>query len=286
MVTGGDFTYDGKSHDATGSVIGVNGVPLGTPTIAYTDAGGHAVTDPVNTGTYIVTASYVGGVNYTPASATATIIIDPAKTVFSGLSSPTLVYGTTSIALSGKVASNAMFPSGAVAITISGIGLAQSVTLTAQIGLHGSFVASLPTRSLAAGSYTISYSFAGNATFTAASVAGTLTVAYATRLLFDNTHPVGHGGVLAAQLQVMDAGGKNLSSQSLPVTATGLAGPNGKPVPLKAKGNNPNDLFLYNKGLGMYEFDLDLSGLAAGNYTLYFTVGTDPTRHAMTFTVA
>jgi hypothetical protein len=79
-VTGGSFTYDGLAHPATGSVIGVNGANLGTPTFtySYTDDSGHVVTTtaaPVDPGYYTVTASFAGDANYNAASATATITI-------------------------------------------------------------------------------------------------------------------------------------------------------------------------------------------------------------------
>jgi hypothetical protein len=38
-VTGGTFTYDGNAHPATGTVTGVGGANLGTPTFVYTPGG-------------------------------------------------------------------------------------------------------------------------------------------------------------------------------------------------------------------------------------------------------
>jgi len=79
-VTGGTFTYDGQPHPATGSVAGVNGENLGSPTFiyAYTDNNGNIVTSstaPTESGYYTVTASFAGNGNYESASATATITI-------------------------------------------------------------------------------------------------------------------------------------------------------------------------------------------------------------------
>jgi hypothetical protein len=79
-VSGGSFIYDGNPHSATGSVTGVNGENLGTPTFnySYTDDNGHVVTlagPPVDPGYYTVTASFAGNANYDPATATATITI-------------------------------------------------------------------------------------------------------------------------------------------------------------------------------------------------------------------
>jgi uncharacterized membrane protein len=82
-VTGGTLTYDGQPHPATGSVTGINGANLGTPTFAYTDANNVTTSSPpVNAGTYAVTASFPGNANYTPASNTAAIVIsNPRKNV-------------------------------------------------------------------------------------------------------------------------------------------------------------------------------------------------------------
>lgn len=79
-VVGGSFTYDGSAHPATGSVTGVGGASLGSPTFAYsyTDDNGNVVkmsSAPVDPGYYTVTASFAGDGNYTPASASTNLII-------------------------------------------------------------------------------------------------------------------------------------------------------------------------------------------------------------------
>jgi hypothetical protein len=71
-VTGGTFTYDAAAHGASGTVTGVGGVSLGTPSFSYTP-GGSAT--PVNPGTYVVVGTYVGSANYATATGTATIQI-------------------------------------------------------------------------------------------------------------------------------------------------------------------------------------------------------------------
>ena len=79
-VSGGNFIYDGLPHPATGSVTGVNGESLGTPTFtySYTDNDGNVVTSsnpPIEPGYYTVTASFAGNNDYNPAVGTATIMI-------------------------------------------------------------------------------------------------------------------------------------------------------------------------------------------------------------------
>ena len=125
-----------------------------------------------------------------------------------------------------------------------------------------------------------------NHAFTAASGTGSLTVAFGSKLLFDNSKPVHSGTALPIKLAVTDANGANMSSPNIAVTATSLVDANGNSEPLRSKANaNPKNLFRYNASLGGYVFDLDTTGLAAGTYTLYYTIGNDPTKHSLTFVV-
>jgi hypothetical protein len=71
--TGGSFSYDGTHHAATFSVTGVGGANLGSATVVYSSGSG-----PINVGTYTATGTYSGNANYTSASATATIVVNPA----------------------------------------------------------------------------------------------------------------------------------------------------------------------------------------------------------------
>jgi len=65
-VIGGTFIHDGNPHPATGTVTGVGGALIGTPLFTYTPPGDS--TAPVNVGSYLVTGSYPGNNNYTPAT--------------------------------------------------------------------------------------------------------------------------------------------------------------------------------------------------------------------------
>ena len=89
-VNGGTFTYNGQPHPATGSVTGIGGAPIGTPTFTYN--GGAA--PPVTVGTYEVVATYAGSANYEPASATTAIAILQATAVLDWPLPQTIVYGT------------------------------------------------------------------------------------------------------------------------------------------------------------------------------------------------
>jgi hypothetical protein len=71
------WTYDGATHPASGSVTGVGGAALGTPSFAYYGGTGTSGTPlagaPSSVGTYTVLASFAGNSNYTAASKTKTV---------------------------------------------------------------------------------------------------------------------------------------------------------------------------------------------------------------------
>ena len=97
-------TYNGSSFAAAGSVSGVGGAGLGTPTFTYyagTTAMGTALAGaPVNAGTYTVLASYAGGTNYTAASASTTFTIAKAT--------PTVTVSATSTPFSAANSRSAL----------------------------------------------------------------------------------------------------------------------------------------------------------------------------------
>jgi len=64
----GPFVYDGLPHPATGTVLGIGGVPIAVPVLTYTAAGGGAVSAPVNAGLYTVLATYPGDAVYKPVT--------------------------------------------------------------------------------------------------------------------------------------------------------------------------------------------------------------------------
>ncbi len=55
-------------------------------------------------------------------------------------------------------------------------------------------------------------------------------------------------------------------------------------MPVKSPGNSqPGDLFTFDGGA--YEFNLKTTGLSAGTYLFYYTVGNDPTLYSLQFSV-
>ena len=94
--TGGEFVYSGAGHAASGSVTGVFGESLGTPSFTYTDQTG-ATTDaaPVNAGTFGITASSAETASYLAtqvSSSGATIVVTPAPLTVTA-DDKTKVYG-------------------------------------------------------------------------------------------------------------------------------------------------------------------------------------------------
>lgn len=71
------WTFDGTAHPASGSVTGVGGAALGTPTFTYYSGTGTSGTPlagaPSGVGTYTVLAGFAGTSNYTAASKTKTV---------------------------------------------------------------------------------------------------------------------------------------------------------------------------------------------------------------------
>ena len=127
-ATGGTFTYDGQPHPATGSVTGINGVSLGTPSFTYDGS----AQPPVNAGSYAVVASFVGDVNHEPASATATITIGKGQVVLSWNPPAAIVYGTPLGAPQLNASSNVpgTFAYSPAAGTVLAAGTGHSLTAT------------------------------------------------------------------------------------------------------------------------------------------------------------
>jgi len=101
-AAGGTFTYDGQPHPATGSVTGLDGTSLGTPSFTYNGS----AQSPVAAGSYAVVASFAGNTNYEPASASATIAIGKAPVLLTWNQPAAIVYGTPLGALQLNASSN------------------------------------------------------------------------------------------------------------------------------------------------------------------------------------
>jgi hypothetical protein len=107
---------------------------------------------------------------YWSAARTITGITTPA---FDSLVSPTIVYGTASIHLSGHLASGTRIPTGVVAIHLGGVSVSAPIEPST-----GNFSATFPTAALVASSspYAIAYTYPASADFNQASGTSNLTI--------------------------------------------------------------------------------------------------------------
>jgi len=170
-VTGGTFTYDGNPHGATATATGIGGAAVsGGFSFTYTPGGASV---PVNAGTYAVIVAFTSAdPNYTSATGTGSITINPATPIFSNLSpSQSIAVGTASINLSGTITAGSLAPptSETVSITING------TTVTVPIGANGNFATTFDTSTIpvSATPYPITYGYAGDQNFTAAADSST-----------------------------------------------------------------------------------------------------------------
>jgi hypothetical protein len=104
------------------------------------------------------------------------LLVLQAAPSFSGLSAPTIIYGTATTTVSGHLDANAdgqLIPAGeTVQVSVNGVN--QDATLNSNDDFSTSFDTS--TLTVAGSPYTIGFSYAGDANFTSASASSTLTV--------------------------------------------------------------------------------------------------------------
>jgi len=117
-------------------------------------------------------------------------------------------------------------------------------------------------------------------TVTASDVAGntwtrsvTYSVGYAICLLYDPASASPLGGTVPIKLRLCDGAGNNLSAPSITLTGISLDG-SGNPPPPNFSGNSNNGFqFRYDAKLKGYIYNFSSAGLAVGDHTLDFTVG-------------
>jgi hypothetical protein len=300
MLAGPTIIYGQSSVTLGGQIAAGSSIPPGSVTITVAGMTQSAAIDPTNgtfssvfnTSTlgvsgspYTITYSYPGGGNFSAITDTSkSLTVTPAVTTLNNLSSPTIVFGTNTATLSGKVGSNSVLPVGQ-SVTVTVVGANGSVANgSGVIASDGSFQVTLNTADLPAGAYTIQYQYAGDANFAASSGTGTLQVGYGIQVPGPRRMPVHAGAVLPIKLEVTDAAGMVVPSSSLTVTAVSLVGPGGVVYTPHASGMmNPHNAFRH-IGSG-YGYNLDTTGLPLGTYTLLVQVGNDPVLHAISFVV-
>jgi hypothetical protein len=149
-------------------------------------------------------------------------------------------------------------------------------------GSDGSFSASFDLSGLRVGSYTLRYSYAGDANFTPSSGTAELTMTYDVEPLFDTSLTYHAGDPLAVTLGVSDAAGYALPY--LAVTAVGLVNAQGQSFGLHSGGSQGEEEF--SETGHSYLYNLETSQLDPGTYTLLVRVAGDPVLHGITFTLA
>jgi hypothetical protein len=164
-------TGTATGHTPSGTVTFRDGsTSLGTGTL-----NGSAVatftTSTLGVASHSITASYGGdaifGVSTTTPFSQVVNALTPAFTV------PATSSGNTGsdVSVSGTIAAGSSVPTGSVSVSVN-----NGTAVQATIGTNGTFTAVLSTSTLAAGTYPVSYSFAADTNFNAATSAGTLTL--------------------------------------------------------------------------------------------------------------
>jgi hypothetical protein len=133
-----------------------------------------------------------------------------------------------------------------------------------------------------------SHAFTVNSTDAAgntASASVTYNVTVGVCALYDQAQVKKAGSTVPIRVTLCDGSGKNYSSASTVVTATGLAliGGSGNFAAEDSGNANPDGNFRYDPTLNGYVFNLSTKGLAAGTYALQFTVQGDATTHTVQF---
>jgi hypothetical protein len=290
MTYGGSVTLDASaSHDPDGdgltyswTINGQANATTGvTPTLTWAQLHALGVT---GAGTFTVSVTVSDGHGSVASSGPVSVTVAKATPSFS-LSGPQVIEdGTGHTTLSGLLTYGSFIPTGSVTVTVNGV--SQSVPLASD----GSFSATFNSASLGVGSLTISYSYGGDANFTAASATGVLDVTYGILTLYDTTKGKKAGSVLPVQIELVNTSGQDVSSSGVTVTAVGIA-PVSNPSaiqPATSPGNSdPGGVFQFVGGKQpFYQFNLQIpDDLAAGTYFFYFTVAGDPVQHAVQFTV-
>jgi hypothetical protein len=254
----GPFTYTGSAYAASATVSPGGG----TASIVYSG-------DCTNAGdTCTATATYAGDASHLGSSATASITIAKASS-------------TTTVSF------------GAGPFTFTGSAFTATAASTAATSLIGGPVIAYTGDCTNGGiTCTATATYGGDPNHTGSSATAKITITYAVCAANsrddddddddDHGDSRGHesGSTLPVKLRVCDAQGRNISSRSLAVKAVSVS-PTGS---LNDSGkSNPGYLFRLDDG--RYQFNLSTKGFTAGNYTLDYTIGNDPTIHHYAFTI-
>jgi hypothetical protein len=99
-------------------------------------------------------------------------------------------------------------------------------------------------------------------------------------VLTDLSKAVHQNATLPVKIQLTSSTGANLSSATVTVHAVGIDATTIAPAPGSSQ---PGQNFTYSSG--SYQYNVKTTTLSAGQHTLTYTAGNDPTKHTVTFTV-
>ena len=259
--------------NATVSVPG----PSAAGAITYTPAAGTVL----DAGAQTLTVNVAGTSNYNAATASVTLTVNKAQPVFASLSAPTITFHTGTTTLSGTLVAPTAVPAGQqVAITLNG------VAQTATVGANGSFSTTFNTATLpvVSSGYTVSYAFAGNQDFLAASASSQLTVSYAVCYAYDTTQVKKIGSTYPIKVTVCDVNGQNVATANTVVTGIGWGTSSPAYTPLPDAGNSNGNGTFRNTG-SFFMWNLKTTGMPAGRFNTYFSISGDPVLHLAPFAV-
>jgi hypothetical protein len=243
-------------------------------------------TSTLAVGSHSITASYGGDGNFNSSSSTMSQTVNKASTATSLSSSANPSTIGQAVAFTATtvnvVALGAGTPTGAVTFGDGGTAMA-----TVALGSNGT--ATFRTSTLAVTSHSITAVYSGDGNFNGSTGSLTQNVQYAICAQYDQTRSVQGGATFPIKLQICDAAGNNLSSQSIVLHATAVLAASGTAGPVQDSGNaNPDNDFRNVGGNGSgagYIFNLSTNGLATGTYALQFAVQGDPVLHTVFFGV-
>lgn len=284
----------GVTFAITVAAVSGSGTPTGT-VLLQVDSGTSSTLNLVNgqasltaaslaVGLHSITAAYNGDANFNAASAalSQTVSKDASSVTLTSSANPS-VFGQSVVVTASisAAAPGAGTPTGTVTLSDGSTSLGSANMANGQ--------ASFTLSALAIGSHSITAVYSGDANFNSSTGNMAQNVQYAICAQYDQTRSVQGGATFPIKVQLCDANGNNLSSQSIVLHATAILAASGAAGPVQDSGNaNPDNDFRNVGGSGQnagYIFNLSTIGLATGTYALQFTVTGDPALHTVFFGV-
>ena len=268
----------------TGNVSFSDGATsLGTANVVNGQAS--FTTSTLAVGPHSIDASYGGDGNFNSSSSTLAQTVNKASTttaLSSSVNPSAIGQPVTFTATVNVVGPASGTPTGTVTFSDGG-------TTMANVPLGTDGTAAFTASSLAVKAHPITAVYSGDGNFNGSTGSLTQNVQYAICAQYDQTRSVQGGATFPIKLQICDANGNNLSSQSTVLHATAILAASGVAGPVQDSGNaNPDNDFRSTGGNGSnaaYIFNLSTDGLPTGTYALQFAVQGDPVLHTVFFGV-